>query len=521
MRKPQRPNPQRQRITRSYTVPAAVGGLNARESISNMPETDCIYATNVICDTDAIRIRKGHKVHASALNGNVESLMEWNGPGTPAKLIAACASSNSVFEVTTATAAVSAIAGAGLNDSRWQHVVFGNGAGTNFLVMCNESASDDVYNYDGTTFTTPTITGDGLDPKKLNHVMEHKERLFFTEASSTSVWYLPVFSIAGVAKEFDFGPQFNLGGTLRCCFSWTLDSGNGVDDLFCAYSSRGEIIVYAGANPSSASDWSKTGGFRIGAPIGRRSYFKVGSDVILLTDDGFVPISKALMSGRTVLQEAITDKIRDTIRIITASAKSSFGWQPILYPKRGLGIFNVPVDGEGSGQQQFVVNTLNLSWSKWVGLEAGCWSLLNDDLYFGGKDTVYEYGTTAASVGNTIQADVKPAFSYMGDRAGLKKFHMVRPILLSSASVTPALSMNVDFEDFAPTQIPTTSFTGGLWDDTNWDVEYWAGTVTKKTEWAGVTGFGFAGTLRWRAVTDESEIAWHSTDYLYAPGEFM
>lgn len=521
MRRPQRPNPQRQRVTRSYTVPAATGGLNARESVSNMPESDCLEAVNVICDTDAIRIRPGHKVHASALNGNVESLMEWNGPGTPAKLIAACASSNSVFEVTTATAAVSAIAGSGLNSARWNHTIFGNGAGTNFLVMVNDSASDDVYNYDGTTFTTPSITGNGLDPKKLVHVMEHKERLFFTEASSTSVWYLPVFSIGGVAAEFDFGSQFNLGGTVSSCFTWTLDAGNGMDDLFCVWSTKGEVIVYSGSNPDSASDWAKSGSFRIGAPIGRKNYFQVGSDVILLTQDGFVPISKALLSGRTMLQEAISDKIRDTVRVITATAKSRFGWQPILWPKRGLGVFNVPVKAEGSGQQQFVINTLNLSWSQWTGLEANCWSLLNDDLYYGGKNTVYEFGTTAASVGNTIMADVRPAFSYMGDRTGLKQFHMVRPTIISSASVNPVLVMNVDFENIFPQTTPTTSFSGGDWDDTFWDTTLWAGSVTKKTEWIGVTGVGFAGTLRWRAVTDESEVAWHATDYLFSTGEFM
>jgi hypothetical protein len=61
MRKALRPNPQKVKVAQPYTVPAPTGGLNARESISNMPETDCIQADNVICDTDAIRIRKGHR----------------------------------------------------------------------------------------------------------------------------------------------------------------------------------------------------------------------------------------------------------------------------------------------------------------------------------------------------------------------------------------------------------------------------------------------------------------------------
>ena len=518
MRKVQRPNPQKKRVTRSYTVPAATGGLNARESISNMPETDCIRADNVICDTDAIRIRPGHKIHASGLNGNVESLMEWNGVGASAQLFAACTSSNSVFDVTSATAAVSAIAGSGLTNPRWNHTLFGNGVGTNYLVMCN--GADPVHNFDGTTWTQPTITAAGTSSSKFIQVMEHKERLFFTESSSTAVWYLGINSIAGTASKFDFGSLMDLGGTISSCFRWTLDSGNGVDDLFCIYTTRGEVIVYSGSNPSSASDWALTGTFRIGAPIGRRNFFKVGADVILITQDGFVPLSKALMSGRSVLQEAISDKIRDTVRQLTTDYKDNFGWQPILYPKRGLGVFNVPI-AETSGQEQYVINTLNLSWSHWTGLSASSWSLLEDDLYFGSNRVVYEFGTTAASAGGEIMADVKPAFSYMGDRAGLKQFHMVRPVIVSSASVSPALTVNVDFNDFAPQQTPSTSFTGADWDAAVWDIDYWAGTVVNQTAWIGVTGIGFTGTLRWRAVTNRSEIAWHATDYLWEPGEFM
>ena len=519
MRKPIRPNPQKQRVTRAYTVPAAVGGLNARESISNMPETDCIIATNVICDTDAIRIRPGHKIHASGMNGNVESLMEWSGPGATAKLFAACASSNSVFECTTATAGVSAIAGAGETNARWQHIVFGNGVGTNYLVMCN--GADPVKNFDGTTWTEPTIAASGTTSSKFMHVTEHAERLWFTESSSTAVWYLPVNSIAGTAKKFDFGPLLTLGGYISSCFAWTLDSGSGMDDLFCAYSSRGEVIVYQGNDPGSAQAWAKTGTFRMSAPIGRRNFFQVGSDVILITQSGFMPLSKGLLSGQTVQQEAISDKIRDLVRKSTTSSGSFFGWQPILYPKRALGIFNIPTV-EGSSQAQFIINTLNLSWAKWEGLQANCWSLLGDDIYFGGKDgVVYEFGTTAASITGTVQADVKPAFSYMGDRTGLKQFHMARPIIVSTASVSPVMVMNVDYNDFAPTQTPSINFTGGDWDVTSWDNEYWAGTEFTNTNWVAVTGNGFAGTLRWRAITSQSEISWHATDYLWEPGEYM
>ena len=520
MRPAKRPNPQKVKVAQPYTVPAPTGGLNARESISNMPETDCIQADNVICDTDAIRIRKGHRAWASGMNGHVETLAEWNGPGASAKLFAACASSNSVFDVTNNATAVSAIAGAGMSNARWQHVVFGNGAGTNYLVMCN--GEDPVKNFDGSSWTEPSITASGTTASKFVGVTEHKERLFFTEASSTSVWYLPVNSIAGTASRFDFGSMMDLGGHIKSCFSWTLDGGNGVDDYFCAYTSRGEVIVYSGSNPGSASDWAKSGTFRMGAPIGRRNFFRVGSDVILITQDGFMPLSKGLMSGRTVMQEATSDKIRDLVRRLTEDFGDNFGWQPILYPKRALGIFNVPRTSQSSGQSQLIVNTMNMSWSQWTGMEANCWSLMGDELYFGGKDgVVYEYGTTAASAGGQIQADIKPAFSYMGSRTGLKKFNMVRPIIVSRSSVKPAMVINTDFDDFAPSNTPSISVVGSDWDVTSWDTDFWAGKERTETGWVSITGTGFSATLRMRILTDTAEVAWHSTDYLFESGDFM
>jgi hypothetical protein len=519
MRQAKKPNPQQVRVTQPYTVPAPTGGLNARESFSNMPETDCIQADNIICDTDAVRIRKGHKPWAPGLNGNVESLMEWNGPGASIKMFAACASSNSVFEVTNEATGVSSIAGAGLTNARWQHVNFGNGTGTNFLVACN--GADPVKNFNGSSWSEPSITASGATSSKFIHVTEHKERLFFTQASSTSVWYLPVNSIAGVASRFDFGSMLELGGHISSCFSWTIDGGNGVDDYFCAYSSKGEVVVYSGSNPGSASDWAKSGTFRMGAPIGRRNFFRVGGDVIMITEDGFMPVSKGLTPGRTAQQDATSDKIRDLVRRATEDFGDNFGWQAILYPKRALGIFNIPRTSTGSGQSQYIVNTMNMSWSQWLGMEAGCWSLMGKELYFGGKGVVYEYGTTAASAGGTIQADIKPAFSYMGSRSGEKIFHMARPILVSTASINPAMVINTDYDDFAPSNVPSISVVGSDWDVTSWDTDFWAGKERTETGWVGVNGTGFCGTLRMRILTDTAEVAWHSTDYLFEKGEFM
>jgi len=188
MRRPQRPNPQKQRVSSAISIPSPTGGLNTRDSISQMPPTDAIILNNWIPDTNTCSLRKGYKIHTSSLNGAVESLMEWAGPLGTNKLFAACASSNTVWDVSVTSFAVSAIAGGTLTNSRWQHLMFGTG-GKNFLVTCN--GKDPVRNFDGTDWTLPSITGTGLlSSDNFIHVTENKERLFFTEKNSTSVWYL-------------------------------------------------------------------------------------------------------------------------------------------------------------------------------------------------------------------------------------------------------------------------------------------------------------------------------------------
>ena len=519
MRQPARPNVQKQRTSRAISVPSPTGGLNTRDSISNMPPTDAVILNNWIPDTDTCTLRRGFKVHVSALNGGVESIMEWAGPLGTNQLFAACASSNSVYNVSGTASAVSAIAGSGLSNSRWQHLMFGTG-GKSFLVMCN--GEDAVRNYDGSAFTTPTITGSGLSSSDtFVQVSENKERLFFVESSSTSVWYLNVNSIAGEAFEFDYAPLMNKGGFVQACATWTLDGGNGLDDYFVVLTSEGQAIVYAGTNPSNASEWALQGVFEIGAPVGRRCFFKIGADLIVITDDGFVALSKALLTGRTAQQEAISDKVRTTVRGYTEDHRRKFGWQPILYPKRGLGIFNVPLD-EGSDFEsyQLVINTFNGSWCQFTSVNAAVWSLYDQQLYFGNKDgAIMHFDSTTADDGNTIMGDGQPAFNNMGIPGVNKQFHQARVHLSTSGRVTPAIEVVTDYAEKIPTNVPTFSFSGAVWDEAAWDTELWqdVNVPELQRDWFAVNGVGFVGTIRMRVTTNDRGVTWNQVDYMIEP----
>ena len=108
---------------------------------------------------------------------------------------------------------------------------------------------------DGTTANTIS----GIDPVKFIHVYSHQKRIWFVEKESTSGWYLPPNVLYGIAKQFDFGPNWTRGGYLTQIITWTIDDGNGADDHLAAISSEGEVSIYQGTDPDNADTWTLQG----------------------------------------------------------------------------------------------------------------------------------------------------------------------------------------------------------------------------------------------------------------------
>ena len=225
---------------RVYPVTAPVGGLNARDSISDMPESDALELTNWFCEPDYVRVRRGHEQFATGIGATpdgVKALFAWDGPAS-SKLFAA--STEAIYDITSG-GAVGVAAVSGLAGGDWQEEMMATSGG-NFLVIAN--GIDPVYHFDGTTWTVPTITG--VSSSALRSPMLHKRRLWFIQINSTKGWYLGTDSVAGAAASFDFGPLFSEGGSLLAAGTMTRDGGDGPDDYACFVSDTGEIAVYAG-----------------------------------------------------------------------------------------------------------------------------------------------------------------------------------------------------------------------------------------------------------------------------------
>lgn len=144
-------------ITKS--VPAPVGGVNARDALAAMPPTDAIVMDNWFPNPAYIQIRNGNAIWSSGLPGAVNTVMAYNGFANR-KLFAI---SNTALYDITAQGAVGAAAVTGLTNSKWQHAMF-NAGGGNVLVCVD--GSDSPLRYDGNTqgsvSTLTTLVGGTL-----------------------------------------------------------------------------------------------------------------------------------------------------------------------------------------------------------------------------------------------------------------------------------------------------------------------------------------------------------------------
>jgi hypothetical protein len=412
-------------VSRGMSIPAPVGGLNAIDEFEDMDPRDALILDNFFPDVYNVNLRKGYASHVTGLPATIESLMTYSSP-TTSKLFAA--SSAGIYDVTSA-GAVGAAVQSGLTSARWQWCNFATSGG-NFLVLAN--GADSVRNYDGTTWTTPAIGS--VTSSTLIAVTPHKSRLWFVQKNTSDAWYLPASSIAGTAVKFPVGPFFRLGGKLQAIGALSHDGGNGPDDYLCFLSSRGEVLVYQGTDPASSTTWALKGQYRAGYPIGDRPLMQLGGDLVVITSDGAVSISKMLLLDRAeAAKAAVSYKVQTLFNRAVQDYGSNFGWQCLLYPKGNWALFNVPITT--TRYEQYVMNIITGAWCHFTGMNSVCWGLLSENIYFGGSNgVVYHADSGRTDNMGPIYGELKGAWNYLKSRGVNKIVTMVRPVLQSNGS---------------------------------------------------------------------------------------
>lgn len=502
----------------TYSIPAPVGGWNARDGLANMKEGDAVILDNWFPEENELRVRRGFASHATGMTGTVQSLMAWNGLSS-SKLFAAV-SDGKIFDVTSA-GAVGAAAVSGLSLNKWQHLNF-NVAGTNYLYIVN--GTDNPRHYDGSSWAEPSITHGSLTKSNLIHLNVFKKRLFFIEKNTMYFYYFPVETISGAITRFDLGPVFKKGGSLMAMGTWSLDAGDGLDDLAVFLTTEGEVAIYKGIDPGTADDWLLVGVFAIGHPIGRRCIERIGADLVIITESGFEPLARSLAGGRLSRRAPLSDKISGALAAAVRDHESKFGWQAIFYPHGNMALFNIPII-ELQTSHQYVANTTTGAWCRFKNWNAFCFEVFSEELYFGGTNIVYKADTGEDDNDANVETDLKPSFSYMRKRNQLKNFTMVRPVLATDGDIYVAMDMNVDFEERAPESTPTfTASSNAAWDTATWDVDAWGDTLRVNRSWQSSRGTGYAGTTRMRTAHGTNgggTIKLHAIDFMYEPGGIL
>lgn len=501
----------KRKVARYKTIPAPVGGWNARDALAAMSPLDAVTLDNFFPITSGVMLRKGYTQWATGLTTDVESLLPYSS-ATAQKLFAV--SGGSIYDATS-SGAIGAAVVTGLTNSYWQSINIST-AGGSFLIAVN--GADAPRLYDGTTWGTTSITG--VAQADLININLFKNRVWLIEKNSLRAWYLGTDAISGAASQFNLQSVASKGGYLVAMGTWTIDAGEGVDDYAVFVTSRGEIIVYQGTDPASATTWALKGVWQVGAPLGRRCLIKYAGDLLFVGYDGVLPMASALQSSRVNPKVAVTNKIQGAMSEVASLYPTQQGWQLDFCPKDSRLLLNVPVST--GNQVQFAMNTITGSWGRFTGVGASCWAQFNDWSYFGGNGYVGRFWDGASDNGTAVSGTALQAFDSFGSMGATKRWTMAQLLMQCNGSPTINANINVDYDQSvttAPVQFDPSVF--GLWDTGIWDSSLWAPNTASFVAWLGLSGVGKVGGMMMQATTSTAEIQWQATNFVYEQGEFL
>lgn len=374
----------------------------------------------------------------------------------------------------------------------------------------------------GASGSTLTGGGDnhGIAPSDFVTVQSYANRLWFVPVNSTSVVYLQnIGGVQGAASVFPLGQLFRRGGYVMAIGTWTIDTRQTVDEYIAFISSRGEVAVYQGTDPTTAPTFALVGLYQVGAPIGRRCFLRISGDLQIITVDGVVGMSEMLSTDRAAANRvSLTSIIMNEVALASAQYKNNFGWQLTEYALGTLAILNIPMK-ENQQQMQFVMNTITGAWSRFIGLDptgavnqayginANCWEVDgNDNVFFGDNNgTVWQWNVGSGDGPQPITCVAKGAYNSFGNAAQLKRYTSLQALITSGDTVVPAIGINVDFNDSNVLSSEEDSASSdALWNSVNWDSFTWAGGVIATNNWQSVQGVGHYVSIVTQITTQPS-----------------
>jgi len=495
-------NPQN---VQSYTLPPPVGGLDFVSSIDNMPPQNTRAMLNVFPENSSGVLRAGCTLHSTISGGNqIERLYSLVLADGSEKLLAAV--NNTFQEVTTSTPAARTGTTTPTSNA-WQGHVF-----RNRLFLVNGTNTPQVWTGTGNV-SDVTITG--VTSSNLINVSSYKSRLYFVEKDTAKIWYTDEANdLSGTVLDFDLGGILQRGGCLVFAGSFTNRLAESSRDLFVAVSSEGEVLCYAGSDPTT---WALVARFVIGKPLGYRAYCYYDADLLILTKRGIVPIS-GLFRGEVPGRDGIGAAVNPYIREISKSAAVTLPWNLHYFAEGKKLIVNIPLSAVDC--DQLVCNVDTGSWCRYRYSNTAPlnWASINSKLYFAGVDgTVYEAENGTDDDGEPIQVDLLWAWNAFSQRSRFKRFVDARPLFIGNKITELGIRVESDFFETSLTSVPTvTNVTTTPW-GSPWGSS-WGGATMISNKRYSVSNQGHFGALRIFGAFKGVKLKINSTEIRYEIG---
>ena len=486
---------------------APVGGWASVNSFASVNANTALILKNLVPSQNSSKVRGGSEV-ACVVTGSVMTLMSYN-DGAIVKLLAAAA--GKVYEIPVSVnfgakrkvrpeelLSTAIELATGKQSAAWQYVSMANAADAVKLVCVN--GFDGMHVYDGATFVRHIPTTN--DKLTFNNITEFKGRLWCTDQGSSIVYYGDVLSNTPANMiAFPVGPFLRKGGSITLIDSMSVDGGSGPDDYLVMISDRGEILVWRGIDP--ADDFQLVGVFNKAKPLGFRCLKKMGTDLVYFSETGPEYLSDLLPAAGTVSKMSVP--IRTEFERVIFENHLAFGWDFVLYSRRGWVLFNIPIVAP-SEMHQYVLNLETQTWFEITDWNAQCWVQHGSYIVFGdpnGNIVVADYGQNDR--GNAINVDYMQSWSEF-ETASKKKFNMAQMTIKSNTKPEIMVDIMVNYEEVMPENIPAfgQKAVSSPWDISPWNISPWSGSEHFFVNTFGLNDLGYVGALRYRTSINDA-----------------
>jgi hypothetical protein len=393
-----------------------------------------------------------------------------------------------------------------------------------YLVVCN--GVDPSFLFDGTSFitmtnvVTPVAPGEisGVDPAKLIAVYSHNRRLWFVERNSMMLWYLPIDQVGGVMTQFPVGSIFRRGGKIKAIFAMSVDSGEGLDDVFLILTDQGEIAGYVGGNVDDFEEWHLSAVHYIGHPHTDRPFCALAGDVLILTTYGVVSLQSIISNpGKPISSSnTISKNIYPTLLAELRARGEATNWEIFTHPTKQSVSVIFPLTASRRGRQ-FVMNIETGAWGEY-NLPMITAGTVGNELFFStdsGTDPVDPANYRICRFGDVyldnisldgttykdIIASFAQAYNYFGRRGVNKHFNLLKLSWLTAYPPSYKMDLSCDYIENTNFELiplpPDLSVAGlALWDVAIWDSDVWPPeTIPVVLKWDGLGWLGYCASL--------------------------